>query len=79
LQELSNNSAMSYINGYMEAAFQYASEMIRIDAEIPQAWSCLAGVHESRGDLDKSIGCRLIHAQLSKDGMTWNEVREHAQ
>jgi len=70
---------MSYINGDMEAAFQYASEMIRIDAEIPQAWSCLAGVHESRGDLDKSIGCRLMHAQLSKDGMTWNEVREHAQ
>jgi hypothetical protein len=79
LQELSNNSAMAFINGDMSTAFELASEMIRIDAEIPQAWSCLAGVHESREDVQKELGCRLMHAQLSKDGMIWNEVRERAQ
>jgi hypothetical protein len=54
-------------------------EMIRIDAEIPVAWTCLAGVHEDRGDHDKEIGCRLIHGQLMKDATTWINVREHAQ
>jgi len=69
---------MAFVSGDNDEAFRLASEMIRIDAELPQAWSCLAGVHESRGDHDKELGCRLMHAQLSKDGMIWNEVRERA-
>lgn len=70
---------MAFVEGDFNTTFKYAMEMIRIDAEIPVAWTCLAGVHESRGDHDKEIGCRLIHGQLMKDATTWMNVREHAQ
>lgn len=63
----------------MDLAFDLASELIRRDAEIPQAWSCLAGVHEARGDRQKELGCRLIHAQLSRDPAIWSQVKDIAE
>jgi hypothetical protein len=79
LADILASAQVAYINGDMATTFNMASELIRRDAEISQAWACLAGVHQSRGDGQKEIGCRLMHAQLARDGMTWNEVRDRAE
>lgn len=64
----------AYAEGDRETAIELLQNVIKIEPNVPNAWSTLALCHEEAGDTRRALQLRIMAAHLTGDADAWAEL-----